>query len=72
MQDEKKTSLFEKIFGKTSFFQKIFGQKSSCCSLEIEEVDSNEGHIPVEKNNVTESSCLPTNSDAKKRYTEKE
>ncbi|MDY6849959.1 MAG: hypothetical protein SV239_12700 [Thermodesulfobacteriota bacterium] len=30
MKDEKKTS----------FFKKIFGQKSSCCSLELEEVDS--------------------------------
>jgi hypothetical protein len=32
MKDEKKTG----------FFKKIFGQKSSCCSLELEEIDSNE------------------------------
>ncbi len=27
---------------KTSFLKKIFGQKSSCCSLELEDVDSTE------------------------------
>jgi hypothetical protein len=27
---------------KTNFIKKIFGQKSNCCSVEIEEIDSNE------------------------------
>ncbi len=33
MKDEKKTG----------FFKKLFGRRSSCCSLDIEEIDSNGG-----------------------------
>ncbi len=40
MQDEKNTN----------FSKKIFGQKSSCCSLELEKVDSNEDKISPPKN----------------------
>lgn len=51
MQDKKKTS----------FFKKIFGQKSSCCSLEIEEVDSNDSQVPAQKNDATNCCrCSPT------------
>ena len=51
---------------KTSFFKKIFGQKSSCCSLEIEEVDSNEGKFPAPKDSAANCCCSPTDSDVKK------
>lgn len=52
---------------RTSFFKKIFGQKSSCCSMEIEEIDSNEGQVPASKNNAANCCCCsPTDSDLKK------
>lgn len=63
MKDEKKTS----------FFKKIFGQKSSCCSLELEEVDSNEVKSSDSRDG-TPSCCGSTpnpdvrkNEDKKKR-----
>jgi hypothetical protein len=56
MKDEKKTS----------FFKKIFGQKSSCCSLELEEVDSNEVK-PSDSRDGTPSCCGSTpNPDERK------
>lgn len=51
---------------KTSFFNKIFGQKSSCCSLDIEEIDSHESKSSTQKD-VLPSCCLSTtNPDVKK------
>lgn len=63
MKDEKKTSLFKKIFG----------TKSSCCSLELEEVDSNEVKIMASKDPAANSCCCsPTDSDVKKAKDRKE
>lgn len=63
MQDEKKTS----------FFKKIFGQKSSCCSLELEEVNSNEDKIsPPKKTAANCCCCSPTDIDVKKDKDNKE
>jgi hypothetical protein len=64
MKDEKKTG----------FFKKIFGQKSSCCSLELEEVDSNEDKTsPPEKNPAANCCCCsPTDIDVKKDKDNKE
>lgn len=62
MKDEKKTS----------FFKKIFGAKSSCCSLELEEVDSNEEKITASKDPAANCCCSPTDSDVKKAKDHKE
>lgn len=63
MKDEKKTS----------FFKKIFGQKSSCCSLELEEVDSNEDKISSPKKTAANFCCCsPTGIDVKKDKDNKE
>lgn len=64
MKDEKKTG----------FFKKIFGQKSSCCSLELEEVDSNEDKISPSKKNTAANCCCcsPTDIDVKKDKDNKE
>lgn len=63
MKDEKKTR----------FFKKIFGQKSSCCSLELEEVDSNEEKISPPKNPEANCCCCaPTATDVKKDKDNKE
>ena len=63
MQDEKKTR----------FYKKIFGQKSSCCSLELEEVDSNEDKIsPPKKTAAHCCCCSPTDIDGKKDKDNKE
>lgn len=63
MKDEKKTS----------FFKKIFGQKSSCCSLDIEEIDANEEKLSGPKDNAATSSCCSTsNTDVKKNEDGKE
>lgn len=64
MKDEKKTG----------FFKKIFGQKSSCCSLELEEVELNEDKIPPPKINPAAncSCCSPTDIDVKKDKDNKE
>lgn len=57
MQDEKKTS----------FFKKIFGQKSSCCSLELEEVDSKKETFSGAKDTAANCCCCsPPNTDVKK------
>jgi hypothetical protein len=52
---------------KTSFFKKFFGRKSSCCSVELEEVDSNEGKFPSQKDpGMNCCCCSPTDTDVKK------
>ncbi|MBU0946687.1 MAG: hypothetical protein KJ804_09190 [Proteobacteria bacterium] len=53
---------------KTSFFKKIFGQKSSCCSLEIEEIeesDSKKGESSENKNDRLSCCCSTPNHDEK-------
>ena len=57
MKDEKKTSLFGKIFGR----------KSSCCSLELEEVDSNEERISVSKDPAANGCCCASTDSAAKK-----
>jgi hypothetical protein len=64
MKDEKKTS----------FIKKIFGQRSSCCSLELEEIDSNEDKILPPKTNPAANCCCcpPSEIDVKKDKDNKE
>ncbi|WP_150109577.1 hypothetical protein [Syntrophobacter fumaroxidans] len=45
---------------KTSFFKKIFGGESACCSLDIEEIDSNDEKSSDFKNIVSNRSCCST------------
>ena len=42
---------------KTGLLKKLFGQKSSCCSLDIEEVDPNEQKTSDGGNDVPNCCC---------------
>jgi hypothetical protein len=61
MTDEKKTSVFKKIFG----------QKSSCCSVEIEEIESEEEKSSESQRVMPNCSCggycpVPNNDEKDK------
>lgn len=62
MKDEKKTS----------FFKKIFGRRSACCSIDIEEIDSNEGESPDYRDPVSNCCCSTSKTDVKKSEDVKE
>ncbi len=51
---------------KTSFFKKIFGQKSSCCSIEVEEIDANEGKSPASKDS-SQNCCCCSQADSEEK-----
>jgi hypothetical protein len=53
MKDEKKKS----------FFKKIFGQKAPCCSVELEEIDSNDEKSSASKDS-TENCCCCSQADS--------
>jgi hypothetical protein len=52
---------------KPGFFKKIFGRKSSCCSFDIEEIDSNEGESSDSKDTAPSCCCCsaPTPDEEK-------
>jgi len=57
---------------KNGFFKRIFGRKSSCCSLNFEEIDANEKNHSEHKNSVSSCGCskpcseVNTDKDEKK------
>jgi len=62
MKDEKKTGLFKKLYGR----------RSSCCSLDIEEIDSNGGESSDSKDIAAGSCCSAPAPDVTKNEDVKE
>lgn len=56
MQDKKKTN----------FLKKIFGKKSTCCSLEFEEINTEEKKTSSKSKENTEKNCCCSQKDVVK------
>lgn len=52
---------------KTNFFKKIFGKKSTCCSLEFEEINAEDNKTSAKSKEKTETNCCCPQEDSNKQ-----